>query len=232
MFGSNWKTVLNNTFGGEASELGARSKSVVKSINKTEQYNSTFYNIFFMMYLGIGVVEACNITTDYWDFTTGDFNSTPDQESASAYSIKDPEKLNEMCASYYFLAADKNVTIARMAIHFAQLPANPSGYLNEINWSRDLGFSAQGSKVVHNINNAPWMNAGGVTYQQNGTETWSYYSNGALISYELKDNQSNTIYKYEIDLSGLGIPGFELPVLLGVTGLSLIGLIYIFRKKN
>jgi hypothetical protein len=89
MFGSNWKTVLNNTFGGEASELGARSKSVVKSINKTEQYNSTFYNIFFMMYLGIGVVEACNITTDYWDFTTGDFNSTPDQESASAYSIKD-----------------------------------------------------------------------------------------------------------------------------------------------
>jgi hypothetical protein len=229
MLGSDWQNNLSNVFGGEAYKIGARSKSVVLSINKTAQYNTTlFYGSPFNIYVGIGVVETCNITTDNWEFTTTEFASTPDTSSTDVNVIKDPEKFNEACSAYYF---GQNVTVSRMAIHLAQLPQNPAGYLAEINWSIALGFGSQGSTIVHDIQNAPWSNLNGITYYQNGTETWTYAaSSGAWIGYELKDENGNTIYEFEIDLPG--IPGFEIPIFLGITAVSIIGIIAIMKRKK
>jgi hypothetical protein len=218
MFGSDWKQTLNSSFGGSAATLGARSKSVVLSINKTG----------ILDFGGLGTYNVCNITVDNWVFTTGEFASTPDNASLDVYVIKDPTRLNTFCSLFY---GGLNVTVARMAAYLAQLPQNPSGYLAEINWSLINGFGSQGSNIIHNIENAPFVNALGIRYEVNGSETWTYAdSNGAWIAYELKDENGKTIYKFEIELPG--IPGFEIPIFFGVTAVSILGIITIMKRKK
>ncbi len=51
---------------------------------------------------------------------------------------------------------------------------------------------------------------------------------GFLVEYQIIDEDGAIIYKYGLTQV---IPGYELPFILGITGISIIGLIYIMKRK-
>ena len=53
--------------------------------------------------------------------------------------------------------------------------------------------------------------------------------NGFLVGYKIFDEDGELVYEY--GLSDV-IPGYEIPLILGITGIFTIGLIYIMKKRN
>ena len=71
-------------------------------------------------------------------------------------------------------------------------------------------------------------------YLENCTETWTYDETyGAWIGYQIKDNETNIIYEFSIELpTTAAIPGFELPILLNASMGIIITLIYVIKKRR
>ncbi|KKL92953.1 hypothetical protein LCGC14_1879560, partial [marine sediment metagenome] len=120
----------------------------------------------------------------------------------------------------------------------AQLPTPVDQYLEEITWAPK--WQNLGNIVVHNaeagdlIIDFPLFPPVIGFYLENCTETWTYDETyGAWIGYQIKDNETNIIYEFSIDLpSTAAIPGFEIPILLSVSMGITISLIYIIMKKK
>jgi hypothetical protein len=218
IFGSNWREDLNNSFGGAAATLGARFKSVVQGIDT----NSTYVTFF-------GSFPACNITVDAWEFTTN-FSSV-NKTTQSVYVVKDPANVTFLAQSIStFFAAPSNVTIPWVAAILGQLAVPPTEYLDGMIWEE--GWTTPGQTVRHDVTAGYTVPLTSNTYLQNCTEIWTFYDNGALIGYKLINNESKTVYEYQIELPQLGIPGFELPIFFGIMGISIIGLVFIFKRKE
>ena len=75
-------------------------------------------------------------------------------------------------------------------------------------------------------------------YTASGTTlTMGDTTNGIVSTYDAGSGLI-TSYKYYVsgvlvlDLSSGGIPGYDLPILLGITAIGVIGMIYVMRKKK
>jgi len=231
IFGSGWSTTLQLAFGTGCNETGAKSKSVVTAINTSQYFN-----------FGLGLMEMCNITVDYWLWTTEPFNTNPDFDELSLYFLKEPKNLTDVVNLYTFvyLGVTYNVTVPYSMGFLGQLPIQGSTFLSKLDWEDD--WSSDGFKITHEAT------AGYIIYQwyamipdfvaigmmyQDCTEIWTYDSTyGAFIGYELLNNESSLVYKFEIELEVSEIAGFELFVLIGASNLTIISIIYITIKKK
>ncbi|MFX0057622.1 MAG: hypothetical protein ACFE8J_04915, partial [Candidatus Heimdallarchaeota archaeon] len=176
---------------------------------------------------GVGTVQVCNITVDTWNWTVGtisDEDMNPDPTHVLV--VKDPNNLTAYVqALSAFLLMDSNVTIPWGGQYLLQLPVPASGYLEDLIWEDD--WRADGATVIHD---APIGYFDGDDSEE-CTETWTYYDdNGAFIGYKLENNESKTVYEYKIQLPF--IPGYEISLILGITVVSVVGIIYIYKKKS
>jgi hypothetical protein len=208
MFGAYWNLTLQTAFGPGAQEKGARAKSVVKALYPDEELNLGF----------LGVYDTAIITVDYWNFTTADFSDTPDFTDLNVTILLNSTQFNDMCHLFYMGA---NVTVPLMGAFFQQLPVPPDDFLADLEWDTTNGWSADGKQIIHQADAGYYLKA--------CTETWTYYDNGALIGYSLKDGDT-TIYEYKLDIAS--VPGYVLPVFMGMTLITLIGAVMVLRKKR
>lgn len=215
LFGTGYVGLFEGLFGSGALQEGARKKSLVTAVN------------FSISWLG---EDAVNYTTDNWDWTLGEFGETPDITGYDVHSFYGPTNITWRTNLIWI----QNTTIYNGALYFAQLPTPVDQYLEEITWAPK--WQNLGNTVVHNaeegdaIFNPLVMDQ----YLENCTETWTYDETyGAWIGYQIKDNETNIIYEFSIELpTTAAIPGFELPILLNASMGIIITLIYIIKKRK
>jgi len=221
LFGANWDSILEEFFGVGCVNIGARKKSVVTAVNFTA--NEYFFGF-----------PATNYTTNNWKWTTGDFPNTPDDlVNFTVTSLYNPLNISFITT----IAWGQSATINNAGFFFAQLPTPVEQYLGAVIW--EPKWESIGNTVVHHaealdllINYAPPY--GVYAFYENCTETWTYDGTyGAWIAYKIADNETNTIYEFSIELpTEAAIPGFELPLIIGITGFTSVGMIYIVMKKK
>jgi hypothetical protein len=220
LFGPTYVSVLEDSFGEGALVEGARKKSLVTDVN----FN---YTIDYETFFGLGLHQGAWYNTSNWNWTTGTFSTTPDSVGDTVSSFYDPTNLTAVITGFW----GQNVTTQNAAAHLAQLPTPVAQYLGAIVWEEKWGNV--GNTIVHNAEAGDFAFLFAFQYLVNCTETWTYDTTyGSWIGYKIAVN-STTIYEFSIELPGTAeIPGFELTVLLGVTGCSSIGLIYLVMKKR
>lgn len=222
VFGAGYVNILETSFGAGALMEGAKRKSLVTNVNFSYKLDLTAYLL--------GVYDATQYNTSNWGWTMGDFSSTPDTTGDLVTSLYNPLNLTQIVNAFWVA----NVTIQNGAAYFAQLPTSVAQYLGAIVW--EPKWENIGNTVVHHAELGDIGIIPGPSffaYAYNCTETWTWDSTyGAWIGYKVVAN-STTIYEFSIELPGTSeIPGFELTVLLGITGFSSIGLIYLVMKKR
>ncbi len=219
LFGADYVGVFEGLFGAGALQIGARKKSLVTAVD------------FNFNLLG---QEGVNYTTDNWDWTLGEFGPTPDISGFDVWSFYSPKNITWRTN----LIWSKDTSVYNGALYFAQLPTPVDQYLEEITWAPK--WQNLGNTIVHNaetgdyIIDFPLLPPVFDQYLEDCTETWTYDETyGAWIGYQIKDNENTIIYEFSIDLpSTAAIPGYELPIVLGIFSIATIGLIVLMKKKK
>ena len=223
LFGPSWVSVIE-IFGAGAADVGARKKSLVTDVNFSAVYDTVFF----------GVYDVTTYNTSNWDWTTGSFSATPDSVGDTVISFYDPTNLTTYINAFYtfFFGIPYNISLHTSGVHLAQLPTSVSQYLGAFVWEPKWGNV--GNTIVHNADASDIAFSWGFTYLEDCTETWTYDATyGAWIGYKIQDNETNTIYKFSIELpTEAEIPGFEIPLLLGVTMGMMVVLIFVIMKKR
>jgi hypothetical protein len=223
VFGPTYVTVLEAAFGAGALQVGAQKKSLVtKVINP--------YTLDFRL-LGYGIHDAALYNTSNWGWTLGSFSANPDTIGDVVVSLYDPTNVTLLANDIY----GTDVTVQNMALYLAQLPTSVAQYLGAITW--EAKWENVGNTVVHHAVSgdmgilpvSPYI----FFYYYNCTETWTYDGTyGSWIGYKVQAN-STTVYEFTVELPATAaIPGYELPLVLGITGFSTIGLIFLVMKKR
>ena len=232
LMGPSWITSLETSFGSGCYQLGAKNKARITNVYDNETVN-----------LGLGPMNAFIVETDVWEWITLDFPDTPHQTGINVTTLYDPKDLQALCAIGYWLPGPifvpgGNVSMYAIwwdgyifdhraaANYLTQLPVPAASYLAAMNWS--AGFTVSGLSV--SLAGTP----DGFVFFDDYTATWTYDSvYGAFLGYELKDSSDRVVYEFEIFLpSEIPIPGYELPILFGITGLAVVCLLYIVKKKK
>ncbi|MFX1289374.1 MAG: hypothetical protein ACFFAG_00305 [Promethearchaeota archaeon] len=215
IFGSTWFLSIQGSFGPGSHQLGAKMKTKVVSVD-TSATVLTF--------------EACNITSDIWTWTTLPFGNVPNV-TGSGYVLMHPENLTYYCQIMSpFPTGNVSQVSGFGFLNFLPIPADT--YLSELLWDND--YTISGTTVTHNVA-AFYTGLPGVTYLVNCVESWRYSSAyGTFLGYKLVHNNGTIAYETELETpsAGADIPGFEIPVLLGVSMGIIISLIYVVMKKK
>jgi len=219
LFGAGYVAFFEELFGSGALQVGARKKSVVTAVD------------FNVAPLGEDMV---NYTTDNWDWTLGEFGDTPDITDFDVWGFYSPKNITWRTN----LIWSQDTTIYNGALYFAQLPTPVDQYLEEITWAPK--WQNIGNAVVHNaeagdmVIDFPLFPPLIGFYLEDCTETWTYGETyGAWIGYQIKDNETNIIYEFSIELPTTpAIPGFEVPILLTTSMGIIIALIYVINKRK
>ncbi|MFW9828651.1 MAG: hypothetical protein ACFFEY_13750 [Candidatus Thorarchaeota archaeon] len=225
LFGTTWNTILQDSFGDGCTTVGAGLKSVVVSVNTSAELDLTLF--------GLGIVDIATYVTDTWNWTVGAFSAAPHNEDVGVSSFYNPNTLSSFITIFYsFSLIDTNVSVQNAAIYLTQLPTDVGDYLGEIIWND--GWENVGNTIVHHALENEWSFFYSFQYLENCTEIWTYDGTyGAYIGYKILDDTETVIYEYNIELPGLpGIPGFEFSIILGVSLLSIIGLIFVITRKK
>jgi len=233
LMGPNWINTLEGSFGTGCYQLGAKNKAEITNVYNNETVN-----------LGLGPMNAIIVETDIWEWMTYDFPDTPHETGVNVTTLYNPNDLQALCGigfwgpgptwypggnvSMYAIWWDAGIFNHRAAASYlTQLPVPADDYLAAMNWS--AGFTVSGASV------SVAGTYDGVAFFADYTATWSFDTvYGAFLGYELKDSSGSVVYEFEIFLPpGAGqIPGYDLPILLGITGLAVVCLVYLVKKKR
>ena len=187
-----------------ADEVGLRYKIVVREIIEDAEID-----------LGIlGDYDAFGFEADIWEWTKGDFGDNPTDEEFEIVWFQDPEDLDDAFDVVGGYAYDITMPFA---------PLDVVKYLDEIDeWKEDRNeeWKSKDNTVIHDS----------IFDEETFVEIFIYDTgNGFLTGYKIIDEDGAVIYEY--GLSQI-IPGYEIPLLLGITSIFTIGLIYIMKKRN
>jgi len=187
----------------DADEVGMKYKIIVREVDKDAEID-----------LGIlGDYDAFGIEADIWEWTAEEFDEEPDEEEFEIVWFQDPEDIND---AYDVVGGYGYDVIMPFA------PISVEKYLDEIDdWREDDNeeWKTQDNMVIHDS----------IFKEETFVEIFTYDTEtGYLIEYKIIDEDGAIIYKYGLSEF---IPGYELPLILGIIGIFTIGLIYIMRKK-
>ncbi|MFX1345035.1 MAG: hypothetical protein ACFFBC_08735 [Promethearchaeota archaeon] len=230
--GTSWSDSLVASFGDGCNVTGAKNKAVIIGVYPNETVS-----------LGAGDMNAFIVETEYWDWTAESFSDTPDIAAINVTTLYDPLNLQTLCGIGYWIPGPTFVPGTNVSMYavwqdlvtfqyyaaadfLTQLPVDAEDYLADMIW--DENWTVNGLEITYD---GP---PDGVVFINDYSATWEYDSvYGAFIRYTLKDNESKTIYQFEVVLpSKAQIPGFEIPVLLGVISGAIICVIYILMKRK
>lgn len=187
-----------------ADEAGLRYKIIVREVDEDTEID-----------LGIlGEYDAFGIEADIWEWTKGDFGEKPTEDEFEIVWFQDPEDLDEAYDVVGGYAYD---------ITMPFVPIDVVKFLDEIDeWKEDDSeeWKTKDNTVIHDS----------IFDEETFVEIFIYdIENGFLVGYKIIDEDGALIYEY--GLSQI-IPGYEIPLILGITGIFTIGLIYIMKKRN
>ena len=189
----------------EADEAGLRSKILVREVDEDTDID-----------LGIlGKYDAFGIEADIWEWTSEEFDKEPDEDEFEIVWFQDPEDLNDAYDVVGGYAYD---------ITMPFVPIDVVKFLDEIEeWKEDDDheeWKTKDNTVIHDS----------IFDEENFVEIFIYDTgNGFLTGYKIFDEDGVLVYEY--GLSDV-IPGYEIPLILGITGIFTIGLIYIMKKRK
>ena len=164
--------------------------------------------------LGIlGDYDAFGIEADIWEWTDEEFDEEPDEEEFEIVWFQDPEDINDAYDVVGGYAYD-------IIMPFA--PITVEKFLDKIDeWKEDdhEEWKTKDNMVIHDS----------IFDEETFVEIFTYDTEtGYLIEFKIIDEDGAIIYQY--GLSEI-IPGYELPLILGIIGIFTIGLIYIMKKR-
>ncbi|TXT65268.1 MAG: hypothetical protein BAJALOKI3v1_120076 [Promethearchaeota archaeon] len=221
VLGENWSTHIQYLYGQNSHILNAKQKSVVIKINKTDYFKDSG-----------GDWPICNISMQIWNWTTGSFPVTPTGGINIQYVLKNPlnltsyEQENPGNLTYLKSAYDLN---GNVGYFLGKLPSQPAEYLDDENLIWRENWTTPGRKIVHNAWDGEYIYTN-MYFSADCVETWSYDENGVLTSYEIVNENGKTVYKFEVQNGG--IPGYEIPIFLGIAALSIVGTIILIKRKH
>lgn len=192
-----------SSFPEDAEEVGMKYKIIVKDVDKDAEID-----------LGIlGKYDAFGIEVDLWEWTDEEFDKEPDEDEFEIVWFQDPEDIYDA----YKIAGGYAYDIIMPFV-----PIDVVKYLDKIDgWKEDKQeeWKTKDNMVIHDS----------IFDDENFVEIYTYdTNNGFLTEYKIKNEDGEIIYEYGLSQF---IPGYEIPLLLGITGISVIGLIYIMKKK-
>jgi hypothetical protein len=207
-----WEAALIASFGLGSDSVDARMKSKVTHVTPSET---------------LGLFEVCNITSDLWIWTTKPFGNTPNYTGVPTFIMMHPENLTYYCQLSSGFTQNVSVPMAYPFLNAIPVPA--ATYLSELVWDNDYAIS--GTTVTHNLV-APYSSFF-ATYLVDCTEIWRYSSSyGTFLGYKLVHNNGTTAYETVLESGQAPIPGYELPIVLGVSMAMIVSLIYVIMKKK
>ncbi len=188
----------------DADEAGLRSKIIIREVDKDAKID-----------LGIlGDYDAFGIEADIWEWTDGEFDEEPDEDEFEIVWFQDPEDLDDAYDVVGGYAYDVTMPF---------VPIDVAKYLDEIDEWRESDYEEWKTKdnmVIHDS----------IFDEENFVEIFIYDTeNGFLVGYKIIDEDGELIYEYGLSQV---IPGYEIPIILSITGIFTIGLIYIMKKRN
>ena len=143
-----------------------------------------------------------------------EFDEEPDEDEFEIVWFQDPEDLDDAYDPVGGYAFDVTMPF---------VPIDVVKYLDEIDeWKEDDNeeWKSKDNTVIHDS----------IFDEETFVENFIYDTeNGFLVGYKIFDEDGVLVYEY--GLSDV-IPGYEIPLILGITGIFTIGLIYIMKKRN
>jgi hypothetical protein len=229
IFGPTWQTTIENSFGPGASAVGAKMKTKVTYVNSSYIFDPSTVPPYLVM----APVDACIILSNVWWWTTDPFEDTPDLNNSGTIIFMHPENLTTYCQIFgaTFTVFAGNVSERNAFPYLNAIPIPAEDYLDELLWDND--YVIQGTTVNH-IVTAPYIGFFGI-YGVNCTESWRYSkSYGTFLGYKLVHNNGTTAYETALvtPSAGFEIPGFELPIFLGISFSAIVSIIYIIMRKR
>ncbi len=189
----------------EADEAGLRSKIIVREVDKDTEID-----------LGIlGEYDAFGIEADIWEWTDEEFEEEPDEEEFEIVWFQDPDDINDAYDVVGGYAYDVTMPF---------VPIDVAKFLDEIDeWKEDEDheeWKTKDNTVIHDS----------IFDEETFVEVFIYDTgNGFLTGYKIFDEDGVLVYEYGLVET---IPGYEIPLILGLSGIFTIGLIYIMKKRN
>jgi len=176
------------------------------------------------------------ISLDYWYFTTNNFRDQPDEENIELPIIQNPEDFSEIINELQILSSDPAIpyiTAKNFICYFVikSIPMMRPVYnyletlINEI-VPNDIELLLCNESSLLNI-----------TYNVKGRHYINvYYSSTSGMVYHLiyKDENNTIFYSYSFytePYNGYNIVGYEISFLFFLSSLSIIGIIYVIKKK-
>jgi len=194
---------------GEDAEVGAQRKWLIKGIEEEDVWN-----------FDAEEVDGWEIEVDVWFWTDDpdDFDDDPDIEDGLTGVIIDPDDVG----------GDENI------ISMGSVIGTPvADYLADLEWVDDV--DVDGSTVTYVVDAddiEAYLTFFGMDPDVEDDMTFeTKYNNKGVCSSEKVMLADGTVVGH-IALKGGAIPGYELPILLGVAGISALGLVYIVMKKK
>jgi hypothetical protein len=187
-----------------ADEVGMKYKIIVREVDNDAEID-----------LGIlGDYDAFSIEVDIWEWTKGEFAEDPTEEEFEIVWFQDPEDINDAYDKVGGYAYD---------IIMPFVPIDVVKFLDEIDeWKEDdhEEWKTKDNMVIHDA----------IFGEENYVEVFTYDPNtGYLVEYKIIDEDGAIVYKYG---QSEFIPGYELPIILGIIGIFTIGLIYLMKKRS
>ena len=146
--------------------------------------------------------DEATITYDMWNFTEDSFGDEPDDKDNTADLTLNKDNITQGDA---------------YAIFYGWIIPTPS-----------VEYLEAAIDVMNNTKAS--LDETTVTYDAtNYTVEVSYGDNGILSSQKYMNSDEEIFYEVKLSTS---IPGYEIPVLLGITGIFSIGLIYTIMKRK
>lgn len=236
LFGASYVPILESFFEPGCLVVGAQKKSLVTAVNFTAKFDPTTY----LLPTPGPIVDVTEYNTSNWGWTVGAFSSTPASIGDIVTSFYNPTELTQFINSFYITWGGAlgvgnipyNISTHTAGAFLAQLPTDVAQYLGALVW--EPGWTNIGNTIVHSASALDYIFGTAIQYLEDCTETWTYDGTyGAWIAYNIEDNETNTIYEFSIELpTEAAISGYGLPLIIGITGFTSVGIIYIVMKKK
>lgn len=156
--------------------------------------------------------DKATITYDSWDTTSESFSEEPDDKDQEMTLHLSKDDISNLTAYGFF--------------YRQIIPTAPSDYIAAVVEEADNeDFSAEGSTLTITGDSIKLL----LTNDKESSLKVTYNNKGVLSTWQLLDADNKVVA--ELGLAG-GIPGYELPLLLGITGIFSIGLIYTIMKRK